>query len=118
MHSTWARVVVRYDAFSEALFNLLANAIDAARPGYPIVAVVSGTGAGHVLWEIQDTGEGMSPEILSWLGEPFRTTRANGAGLGVALARAIIEEHGGMLRFESAPGIGTTASAWIPAQSG
>jgi two-component system, NtrC family, sensor histidine kinase AtoS len=110
-----ARVRARERELAEALFNLVANAIEATTPGYPVFASAAATSEGNLLWEVQDSGEGMSPDVLAWLGEPFRTTRHGGQGLGIAIARAIVEAHGGMLSFESAPGLGTTASAWTPA---
>ncbi len=117
VHPSPPRVRVRVAELSEAIFNLLVNAIEASARGYPVFAIARATRDGHVLWEVQDSGEGMSPQILAWLGEPFRTTRARGMGLGVAIARANVEAHGGMLSFESAPGVGTTATAWIPGRA-
>ena len=112
--SSRIRVRARARDLSEAMFNLVANAIDATRPGYPVIVRASTTRDGNVLWEVQDSGEGMSTTVLAWLGEPFRSTRAGAQGSGVAIARAIVEAHGGMLSYESALGLGTTASAWTP----
>jgi len=56
----------------------------------------------------------MSGEILRRLGTPFFTTREEGTGLGVALARATFARHGGTLRYESEPGEGTTARVSLP----
>ena len=64
--------------------------------------------------EIRDTGRGMTPDVLDRVGTPFFTTRESGTGLGVVLARSVFQRHGGALRYESAPGLGTTAVATLP----
>ena len=54
---------------------------------------------------------GIPPEIQDRIFDPFFTTRAEGTGLGLATVHRIVESHGGTLRVESAPGVGTTF--WI-----
>lgn len=66
---------------------------------------------------VRDTGRGMLPETLRRLGTPFFTTREGGTGLGVVLARSVIALHGGSLRYESAPGKGTTVRAILPSRA-
>jgi signal transduction histidine kinase len=97
----------------EALRNLVANGIEATPPGGE-VAVEVRAGADRIEILVRDTGRGMRPETLQRLGTPFFTTRQEGTGLGVALARRAIELHGGSLRYESEPGKGTTARATLP----
>jgi len=70
--------------------------------------------AGGVVVEIRDTGPGVAPEILDRLFEPFVTTRAGGTGLGLPISLRIVQGHSGELRIESKPGVGTTASVWLP----
>jgi signal transduction histidine kinase len=111
VHCACGSIRVQSEMFSKALFNLLDNAIEATSSGHPVFIDASHTADGDLLWQIQDTGRGMDLDMLARLGEPH-------AGLGVALANAIIQQHGGMLRFESAPGVGTTASVWLPADVG
>jgi light-regulated signal transduction histidine kinase (bacteriophytochrome) len=110
-------VWVHPQAFAEALYELLKNAIQATRKHHPVTLGVRETGKGEVLWQIRDGGEGMSDQVLAELGQPPRSAWQGGPGLGVAYAWAVIEQHGGLLRFESAPGAGTTASIWLPALS-
>ena len=57
---------------------------------------------------------GMSPEVLIRLGTPFFTTREEGTGLGVVVARATFAQHGGSLEYSSEPGRGTTAVGTLP----
>jgi signal transduction histidine kinase len=67
--------------------------------------------------EIMDTGKGMSPDDLRRLGESFFTRRAGGVGLGFALARKIVQEHGGRLEVVSRERAGTTVTVLIPIES-
>jgi two-component system sporulation sensor kinase A len=59
----------------------------------------------------------MDAETLERVGTPFFTTRADGTGLGVALARAVVGQHGGALTYDSAPGRGTTVVITLPEAS-
>jgi signal transduction histidine kinase len=68
----------------------------------------------HVEIAIRDTGPGIAPEVGKRLFEQFFTTKPQGTGLGLYIARQIIEEHGGTLRWECAPGAGTTFKALLP----
>ncbi len=97
----------------EALLNLVANAIEATPAGGEVV-VEARSSAGQAEIVVRDTGRGMRPETLRRLGTPFFTTREDGTGLGVMLARSAIALHGGSLRYESEPGKGTTVRATLP----
>ncbi|HEY6002652.1 MAG TPA: ATP-binding protein [Anaeromyxobacter sp.] len=100
----------------EALLNLVANAIEATPPGGEVVVEVLPAGDRTEI-RVRDTGRGIPPETLRRLGTPFFTTRAEGTGLGVALARSVLALHGGSLRYESEPGKGTTVTARLPARA-
>ena len=90
----------------EALLNLVANAIEATPPGGKVdVEVRAARDDAEIV--IRDTGRGMAAETLRRIGTPFFTTREEGTGLGVVLARSVIAQHGGSLRYESEPGLGT-----------
>jgi two-component system, NtrC family, sensor histidine kinase HydH len=97
----------------EALFNLVANAIEATPSGGEVVVEVC-YARDAIEIAIQDSGRGMPPEVLRRLGTPFFTTREDGTGLGVMLAREVVAQHGGTLRYESVPGKGTTVRATLP----
>lgn len=99
----------------EALLNLVANAIEATPPGGDVETRVA-SAAGQARIEVRDTGRGMAPEVLARLGTPFFTTREEGTGLGVLLARGVFAQHGGTLEYASAPGHGTVATGILPAR--
>jgi signal transduction histidine kinase len=99
----------------EALLNLVLNAIDATPPGGRI-ALRAAALAGGVVFTVEDSGPGMPPELLVSAGTPFLTRRSGGTGLGLALCRQAIEQHGGTLQLDSAPGRGTVARVTLPAR--
>jgi len=118
------RLSSRGDAFvegdprrlEEALLNLVANGIEATPPGGEVVVEVR-PGADRIEILVRDTGRGIPPEALQRLGTPFFTTREEGTGLGVALARSVMALHGGSLCYESEPGKGTTVTARLPSRA-
>ena len=71
--------------------------------------------------EVQDDGEGIAPEHLALLGQRFyrpessRSRSTGGVGLGLAIAKSIVEAHGGTLTLVSTLGVGTTARITLPA---
>ncbi len=101
----------------EALLNLVSNALEASGKGGNADCVTVDVAAGPDGAEIvvKDSGVGMTPAVLEKIGTPFFTTRAEGNGLGVVLARSVITQHGGRLDFSSEAGIGTTATISLPA---
>lgn len=66
----------------------------------------------HVI--VSDTGKGMAPEILSHIYEPLFTTKKTGTGLGLSVAHQVVQQHGGEIFVESAPGAGTTFHVFLP----
>lgn len=110
-----ARIEADARRLKEALFNLVANALEATpRGGSVRVEIAERDGA--VRLSVRDSGRGMAKEVLERVGTPFFTTREQGTGLGVALARAVFVQHGGALEYESAEGRGTTALGTLPIQ--
>jgi two-component system, sensor histidine kinase RegB len=101
-------------AVRQALRGLLKNAREAggARP----VSVRSRVEGERWVVEIVDHGPGMEPEVLDRVGEPFFSTKAPGAGmgLGVYLGRAVAEQLGGRVQIVSRPGVGTTVRWEVP----
>jgi two-component system, sensor histidine kinase RegB len=104
-------------AFGQALRGLVDNARQASPPGAPVsLRVAADDDRRRLVFEIADRGAGIAPELLARVGEPFFTTKptGQGMGLGIFLARAIVERLGGELSIRSAPGAGTTATLWLP----
>jgi signal transduction histidine kinase len=97
----------------EALINLVANAVQATPRGGS-VEIAIGRRDTMVEVAVRDSGRGMPPEVLEQVGTPFFTTRNEGTGLGVSLARAAFVQHGGALEYSSAEGRGTTATGILP----
>lgn len=108
---------VRADArrLREAIFNLVDNALAATPPGGRVTIEVTAVPGGAEV-AIEDTGTGIAPELAT--APAFTTTRAEGTGLGLTIARAAIAQHGGTLHFRSRPGGGTMARMTIPADPG
>jgi signal transduction histidine kinase len=100
----------------DALLNLALNAITACQRGgqLQLSAAPAANGARLV---VSDDGLGMSAEQLGRLGRPFASGAEGGTGLGVLLADSVARQHGGTLRFESAPGGGTRAILELPLDS-
>ena len=97
----------------DALFNLVGNAVEATPEGGRVeVEIHESERAARIA--VRDSGRGMPPEVLERLGTPFFTTRDEGTGLGVVVARAAFAQHGGSLVYASEPGQGTTATGTLP----
>jgi signal transduction histidine kinase len=104
----------------QVLNNLVGNAVRHTPAGGSIVLRAQGTGHG-VRILVQDTGEGLSAEDLPyifdrfWRGDKSRSrARGTGSGLGLAIARQLVEAHGGHIAVQSKPGEGTTFVVELP----
>jgi C4-dicarboxylate-specific signal transduction histidine kinase len=73
--------------------------------------------ADRVLVAVQDSGMGMSPDVMARLFEPFFTTRSQGIGMGLPISRSIIEGHGGRLWAESTVSQGSTFQFTLPTEA-
>jgi C4-dicarboxylate-specific signal transduction histidine kinase len=95
--------------------NLLQNALEAVRgrPGAEVLLRAREVGAG-VRLTVADNGPGFAPAIRSTAFEPFVTARASGMGMGLAIARRIVEAHGGHVAIGRVPGAGAAVSVWLP----
>jgi two-component system sensor histidine kinase AtoS len=97
----------------EVLMNIIRNSAD-AMPDGGLVFIRAFRDKNFLKIEVEDTGEGMSQNVLEKVFEPFFTTKQKGTGLGLAVCHTIIQEHGGDLRYKSKPGKGTTATIALP----
>jgi signal transduction histidine kinase len=111
------RGVARLDEakMRRAFHNLARNAADAMRTGGRLTITVDKE-SDDLVFAFADTGGGIPKEIEGRLFESFVTTgKENGTGLGLAIAKKIVDQHQGSIRYESAPGVGTTFVLRIPA---
>jgi signal transduction histidine kinase len=97
-----------------AFVNLIGNALEAMPDGGE-VRISAEVEDGAVLIHVEDNGPGIAPEIRSQLFQPFVSAgKRNGLGLGLALSRQTVLEHGGDMWVESQPGRGARFSFRLP----
>ncbi|UCE02908.1 MAG: HAMP domain-containing histidine kinase [Candidatus Latescibacterota bacterium] len=93
--------------------NLLSNAV-AATHASGTIHVRARRDAENVLVEVRDTGDGMRPDQLAHIWEPFYSGRKDGTGLGLSIVRALVEAHAGSVHVESSPGAGSVFRVLLP----
>lgn len=98
------------------LFSNAAHALDKAKREQPAIAVKVETVAQRLCVTVRDNGQGILPENIGRVFEPFFTTRDVGAGLGLGLSVSygIVQRHGGVLAVESEPGVWTEFTFDLP----
>ncbi len=95
------------EQMSRVLRNLILNAID-AMPGGGVLTLRTAATPAAARLEVQDTGQGLTPEECERLFTPYYTTKTHGTGLGLAIVQSVVSDHKGRISVESAPGKGTT----------
>ena len=111
------KVVVNPVTIVRALENLLENAIQHSRPGGTVtVRLARGGPDGRKMLrcDVIDQGPGFPPEHMGRLFTPFFTLRPGGTGLGLTIAKRIIEDLGGMIRLSNGVTGGARVSVWLP----
>ena len=115
------------DHLKQVFLNLVLNAIDAMsgegrsggtlsiRTALDQMQTADNRWLPAVCIELSDTGNGIPPEILPRIFEPFVTTKGTGTGLGLSISYGIIEAHGGRITVASEVGVGTTFTVMLPA---
>jgi signal transduction histidine kinase len=104
------------------LLNILTNAVKFTPEGGKVIVSAERNPAGEIVIIIADNGVGIAAEDIAIVLEPFgqihsdRQTSHEGVGLGLSLARNLMEIHGGHLAMASEPGVGTTVSLTFPAK--
>jgi two-component system sensor kinase FixL len=104
----------------QVIINLVRNSAealsDAGRYDGKVMIEADREGTGHVIIRVRDNGPGFDPDIVDRAAAPFTTTKQDGLGLGLSLARSIIEAHGGQLSIESSSS-GAVVSFTLPVVS-
>ncbi|HMD17369.1 MAG TPA: ATP-binding protein, partial [Terriglobales bacterium] len=101
------------DQIHQVLLNLLLNAVQAME-GAGSVRVEIGSREGYASVLVSDPGRGISPQNLPNIFRPFYTTKGNGTGLGLSLARRIVEDHHGSIEVSSVLGKGSQFTVLLP----
>jgi signal transduction histidine kinase len=109
-------LMLDYDLMKTCLFNIVSNAFQAMPEGGTITFRTERSD-GKFNLHIIDTGAGVPKENLERIFEPFFTTKSDGLGLGLAITRRVIEEHGGKIDFLSSEGRGSEVSITLPLAS-
>jgi signal transduction histidine kinase len=102
-----------YNQIKQVLINLLLNSFDAVgREGR--IKVTTHCSNGNVLLDVQDNGSGIRQEDMDKIFNPFYTTKTRGTGLGLAMSKKTVGEHGGDILVHSAPGRGSVFTVVLP----
>lgn len=109
-------LIVPRVGISQAIRGVIRNALDATAPPQKVQLQIRRTVDDSCQFVVTDQGHGMPKEVLARVGEPFFTTKepGQGMGLGIFLARNVVERLGGKFALESTPGQGTRVTIQLP----
>ncbi|OOZ42121.1 hypothetical protein BOW53_00640 [Solemya pervernicosa gill symbiont] len=102
-----------YEAILGMLLNLATNALQVAT-STPVLDVGLTVSERSIRFSVADNGPGIAAEQQARIFDPFYTTRADGTGLGLAVARSVVEAHHGEIRVDSKPGEGACFTITLP----
>ncbi len=100
--------------FKQALINLLVNARQVLKDGGLVTIRTRAGSRGEVVLEVEDDGPGIPEEMRERIFEVFYSSRGGGTGLGLPIARQIVERHGGAIELHSQEGQGTRFTIRLP----
>jgi signal transduction histidine kinase len=114
------------DQLQEVLINLVRNAADASEPSGLIQLrarcdrrrLANNKVSDVVILEVEDHGKGIPADVQKRLFDPFFSTKDNGTGLGLSIAARLVQNHGGVLEYQTAPGHGTRFGIVLPMAEG
>lgn len=107
------RLYLDPELIKTCIFNVILNAFQAMPAGGDLTVSIEASDNRFSII-IEDTGIGVSKENLPKVFEPFFSTRSTGLGLGLAMTKRVVEEHGGMVDFKSEEGKGSTVTISLP----
>ena len=111
-------VIIDAERVFRALLNVADNARKAMTPSGGVLTLKAYRDGEKLVLETADTGEGMNPEVLAHVFEPFYSASGQGGtGLGMLIVKNIVEAHGGTVRIGSKPGVGTRVLLSFPLRS-
>jgi signal transduction histidine kinase len=110
---TEPQIELDVDKIRRVLVNLIWNAVD-AMPRGGTLKIASRKSNGNLEVSITDTGVGITNETMKDLWIPLRTTKAKGMGLGLPVAKRLVEAHGGHMNVETKVGKGSTFTVTLP----
>lgn len=97
----------------QAVLNLMINGLQAMPSGGELILSAAPNGRGAVI-DVIDTGSGISPDDQNRIFDAYFSKKRGGTGLGLAMTRRIVEEHGGTISLSSEPGKGSDFSIHLP----
>jgi PAS domain S-box-containing protein len=100
----------------QVLLNIAKNGIE-AMPGGGALTFTSGRDNDRVLVRISDSGEGIPPDLIDKIFQPFYSTKPKGSGLGLAISQTIVKAHQGEIRVESELHLGTAVTVFLQVES-
>jgi signal transduction histidine kinase len=100
--------------FKQALINLMVNARQVLKDGGHVTIRTRAGSKGEAVLEVEDDGPGIPPDSRERIFEVFYSSRGGGTGLGLPIARQIVERHGGTIELDSEVGKGTTFRIRLP----
>lgn len=106
-------LVGQADRLKQALLNILINALEAMPDGGELaIDLAPVSGSAHI--SVRDTGPGIPAEVLDRIYHMHFTTKSGGTGVGLYVARSVVQSHGGMIDVKSADGSGTAFTVTLP----
>lgn len=111
-------VLVDENKMAQVFTNIIMNALEAMK-GAGTLKIATAAEESFCVVTIEDTGCGISPEIISNIFDPFFTTKETeqGTGLGLSVSRGIVEQHGGIIEVESQVGVKTSFRVKLPIEN-
>jgi PAS domain S-box-containing protein len=117
------RVLGDVNQLEQVILNLTMNGLQALQRGGELRLTARSTSNSHehppgrdgIEIAVADDGPGLPQDSIDKLFEPFFTTKSNGTGLGLAVCKSLVTEHGGTIRAEDVPGGGACFRVWLPA---
>ena len=108
------QVYVDEHQIEQVMVNLIANSVQAMSPGGILTVETKAAGEDTVVIRVQDTGQGIPPEYLPNIFDPFFSTKSSGTGLGLSVSYGIIKNHNGNIKVDSTVSVGTTFTIELP----